>query len=135
MENKRLIGVYDDEKKMLSSIDSVQQNGYKIADVITPFAIEEVFEKLKLKSRINVAAFLYGLFGGVIGVFLFLYYTFVIDYPLNIGGKPSLTLTFVVIIFVGTILVTVLFTLLTFFIRDKKGLVHTRSPNAFILNK
>jgi hypothetical protein len=121
MDNKRIIGVYDDEKKLFASIDSIQEKGYEIADVITPFALEEVFDKLNLKSRINIAAFLYALFGGVIGVFLFLYYTAVLDYPLNIGGKPSLSLTFVVIIFVGTILVTVLFTLLTFFIRDKKG--------------
>jgi hypothetical protein len=121
MEHNRIIGVYDDEKKLFASIDSIQENGYEIADVISPFAIEEVFEKLKLTTKINVAAFLYALFGGVIGVFLFLYYTAVLDYPLNIGGKPSLSLTFVVIMFVGTILVTVLFTLLTFFIRDKKG--------------
>ena len=121
MEHNRIIGVYDDEKKLFASIDSIQENGYEIADVISPFAIEEVFDKLKLTTKINVAAFLYALFGGVIGVFLFLYYTAVLDYPLNIGGKPSLSLTFVVIIFVGTILVTVLFTLLTFFIRDKKG--------------
>jgi ABC-type amino acid transport system permease subunit len=121
MEYNRIIGVYDDEKKLFASIDSIQENGYEIADVISPFAIEEVFDKLKLTTKINVAAFLYALFGGVIGVFLFLYYTAVLDYPLNIGGKPSLSLTFIVIIFVGTILVTVLFTLLTFFIRDKKG--------------
>ncbi len=121
MENTRIIGVYDDEKKLFASIDSIQEKGYEIADVITPFAIEEIFEKLNLKTNINIAAFLYALFGGVIGVFLFLYYTAVFDYPLNIGGKPPLSLTFIVIIFVGTIFVTVLLTLLTFFIRDRKG--------------
>lgn len=121
MKYTKIIGVYDDEQHLFDSIDHVQEKGYTISDVITPFAIETVFEKLKLKSRINVAAYFYALFGGVIGVFLFLYYTAAVSYPLNIGGKPSLSLTFVVIMFVGTILVTVTSTLLTFFIIDKKG--------------
>ncbi len=118
---KRIIGVYNDETVLLNAIDKVQAANIKISDVITPFAIEEVFEKLNIKTHINVAAFFYALFGGVIGVFLGLYYTFVIDYPLNIGGKPSLSLSFVILMFVGTILVTVSATLITFFIVDKKG--------------
>ena len=118
---KRIIGVYKDEDVLLNAIDKIQHYGIRISDVITPYAIEPVFEKLHLKTYINVAAFFYALFGGVIGIFWGLYYTFVIDYPLNIGGKPNLSLTFVVLIFVGTILVTVVGTLLTFFIIEKKG--------------
>lgn len=121
MGNAKIIGVYKDEKSLFASIDRIQEKGYKIADVITPFAIEKLFDKLKLKTRINYVSFLYGLFGGVIGIFAFLYFTAVVDYPLNIGGKPQLSLTFVIIIFVGTIFVTAVLTLLTFFIREKKG--------------
>ncbi len=118
---KRLIGVFDDDGKLLQAIDKVQQANVKISDVITPFAVEEVLEKLKIKTNLKTAAFFYALFGGVIGIFLGLYYTFVIDYPLNIGGKPNLSLTFVVLLFVGTILVTVLSSVVTFFVIEKKG--------------
>lgn len=121
MENKRIIGVFDDEKNLFDSIDLVQEKGYKISDVITPFAIETIFEKLKLKTRINVAAYFYGAIGGVLGIFLALYYIAVISYPYNIGGKPTLSLSFIILMFVGTILVVVISTLMTFFIRDKKG--------------
>ncbi len=118
---KRLIGVFDDDGKLLQAIDKVQQANVKISDVITPFAVEEVLEKLKIKTNLKTAAFFYALFGGVIGIFLGLYYTFVIDYPINIGGKPNLSLTFVVLLFVGTILVTVLSSVITFFAIEKKG--------------
>lgn len=121
MENKRIIGVFDDEKSLFDSIDLVQEKGYKISDVITPFAIETIFEKLKLKTRINIAAYFYGAIGGVLGIFLALYYIAVISYPYNIGGKPTLSLSFIILMFVGTILVVVISTLMTFFIRDKKG--------------
>ncbi len=121
MENKRIIGVFDDEKKLFDSIDLVQEKGYKISDVITPFAIETIFEKLKLKTRINIAAYFYGAIGGVLAIFLTLYWIAVISYPYNIGGKPTLSLSFIILMFVGTILVVVIATLMTFFIRDKKG--------------
>lgn len=121
MKKKNLIiGVFEDEEKLFSSIDSIQSKGYRIKDVISPFPLPEIFEKLNLKTRINVAAFLYGL-AGFLAVLAFLYWTNVIDYPLNIGGKPQFSLAFVVVLFVATILVTVFFTLFTFFIRDNKG--------------
>jgi hypothetical protein len=118
---KRLIGVFDDDSKLLQGIDKILEANIKISDVITPFAVEEVLDKLKIKTNLKTAAFFYALLGGVIGIFLGLYYTFVIDYPINIGGKPNLSLTFVVLIFVGTILVTVLSTVTTFFVIEKKG--------------
>jgi len=118
---KRLIGVFDDDSKLLQGIDKVLAANVKISDVITPFAVEEVLDKLKIKTNLKTAAFFYALFGGVIGIFLGLYYTFVIDYPINIGGKPNLSLSFVILIFVGTILVTVLSIVTTFFLIEKKG--------------
>ncbi|MEA1896530.1 MAG: quinol:electron acceptor oxidoreductase subunit ActD, partial [Bacteroidota bacterium] len=95
MEYSKIIGIYDDEQKLYTSIDQIQEKGYKVADVVSPFPLEELIEKLGVKTRINIAAFFYALIGGVIGISAFLYYTAVIDYPMNIGGKPSLSLTFV----------------------------------------
>lgn len=115
-----IIGVFDNEEHLFSSIDSIQSKGYEIRDVISPFPLMKVFDKLNLKTRINVAAFLYGLIG-LVAVVAFMYWTSVIDYPLKIGGKPQFSLAFVVVLFVATILVTIFFTLFTFFIRDKKG--------------
>ena len=120
MNNQKILGVYDDEDKLLSSIQSIQEKGYKIKDVVSPFPVEKVFELLKLKTRIPAAAFIYGILG-LIGTFGFLYWTSVINYPLVFGGKPQNTLSFVIVIFVMVIFVVVSLTLLTFFISEKKG--------------
>lgn len=120
MNNQKILGIYDDESKLLSSIQSLQDKGYKIKDVISPYPIEKVFELLKLKTRLPAASFFYGLFG-LLGTFAFLYWTSVVNYPLVFGGKPQNTLSFVIVIFVMVIFVVVLFTLITFFIVEKKG--------------
>lgn len=120
MTNTRIFGVFDDEDKLVSSLKKLKENNVKIADVISPYPVEEVFHVLKLKTRLPVAAFFYGLIG-LMATFGFLYWTSVISYPLVYGGKPQNTLSFVIVIFVMVIFVTILFTLLTYFIREKKG--------------
>jgi hypothetical protein len=120
MNKARILGVFDDEEKLISSVRNIQNKGIKINDVITPYPIHELFDELKLKSRIPIAAFLYGTFAFII-TFGFLYWTSVVNYPLVFGGKPQNTLSFVIIIFIAIVFVTILFTILTFFILEKKG--------------
>ncbi len=115
---KKLIAVYDDDKKLMAAADQLLEAKAPVEEVITPFVIEELLEKFHVKSNIPLLAFFYGVLG-ITGVFSALYYTFVIDYPLNIGGKPSLSLTFPVLMFVGTVLTTVLLTVGTFFHKDR----------------
>ncbi len=115
---KKLIGVYDDDVKLMNGIDRFVENKVPVDDVITPFVIEELFEKLKVHSNIQFLGFVYGVMA-LIGIFSGLYYTFVVDYPLNIGGKPSLSLTFVVLLFVGMVLTVVLLTTATFFHQER----------------
>ena len=100
MNNQKILGIYDDEAKLISSIQSLQDKGYKVKDVVSPYPIEKVFELLKLKTRLPALAFLYALLG-LIGTFGFLYWTSVINYPLVFGGKPQNTLSFVIVIFVS----------------------------------
>ncbi|PLX03497.1 MAG: hypothetical protein C0595_06830 [Marinilabiliales bacterium] len=113
-----ILGIYDDEDVVLKAVDKLQDNGVKVADVMSPFPIHGIFEKLNLKTRMPLATFLYGTFG-VIVVFAFLYWTSVVSYPLKFGGKPLNTLSFIIIIFVLTIFIGTLFTFLTYFIREK----------------
>jgi len=120
MNNQKILGIYDDENKLISSIQSLQDKGYKVKDVVSPYPIEKVFELLKLKTRLPALAFLYAIIG-LIGTFGFLYWTSVINYPLVFGGKPQNTLSFVIVIFVMVIFVVVSLTLTSFFIAEKKG--------------
>ncbi len=114
----KLVAVYNDDKKLMEAADKLVEINAPVEEVITPFVIEELLEKFHVKSNIPLLAFFYGLFG-VTSVFAALYYTFVVDYPINIGGKPSLSLTFPVLMFIGTVLITVLSTVVTFFYQDK----------------
>jgi len=115
---KKIIGVYDDDVKLMEGVDRLVENDVPVDDVTTPFVIEELFEKLHIHSNIQFLAFLYGVMA-VAGILGGLYYTFVVDYPLNIGGKPNFSLTFVILLFVGMVLTVVLLTTGTFFHQDR----------------
>ncbi len=119
-KNRRIFGVFDDEDNLVSSIRTIRDKGIKISDVVSPYPIHEVFDELKLKTRMPVAAFFFGIFG-LLGTFGFLYWTSVINYPLVFGGKPQNTLSFVIVIFIMVINITIALTLVTFFLREKKG--------------
>lgn len=118
MKYTSIIGVYEDEDVLLKAIDELQENDVKIEDVFSPIPIHGVFEKLNLTTRMPLATFIYGAFGTAV-VFLFLYWTSVVSYPLKFGGKPLNTLSFIIIMFVLTIFIATLLTFLSYFFREK----------------
>lgn len=120
MNKTNIFGVFDDEDKLVAATRAISDKGIPIKDVISPYPIEEIFHVLKLRTRIPVAAYFYGVFG-LLATFGFLYWTSVVNYPLVFGGKPQNTLSFIIIIFVMVINITIIFTLITFFLREKKG--------------
>jgi len=120
MSNYRILGIYNDEDKLLSSIHKIQESGITIHDVITPYPIHEVIEALRLKTRLPVVAFISAIFA-LFGTGGFLYWTSVVNYPLVFGGKPQNTLSFIIVIFVMLINITAVVTIFSFFIRDRKG--------------
>jgi uncharacterized membrane protein YozB (DUF420 family) len=114
----QILGVFDDPDVVTDAVSELVKNNIRIKDVYSPFPLEHVWELLKMKTRLPYATFLYGAFGTA-SVFAFLYWTSVINYPLIFGGKPTNSLSFVVIMFVLTILSGVIFTLGTYLVREK----------------
>lgn len=113
------IGVFDEEERFISSIESLQKNEFKIYDVFTPYPVHEVFHLLKRKSRLPTAAYFFGLFA-IIGVLAFLYYTSVIDWPIVYGGKPFNSFpSFIVVTIVITIFTVTIASLAAFSARSK----------------
>jgi len=97
------IGIFSDEERFISSIKSLQERGIQIFDVYTPYPVHETFHLLKRKSRLPTAAYFLGLFG-IIAILVFLYYTSVLDWPINYGGKPFNSFpSFIVVTIVLTI--------------------------------
>ncbi|MCG8580969.1 MAG: DUF3341 domain-containing protein [Bacteroidales bacterium] len=118
MTKTNIIGVYEDEDQIVEAIHQIQDKGIKIKDVFTPIPLHGVFEALKFETRLPYATFLYGVVGTSI-TFAFLYWTSVVSYPLKFGGKPLNSLSFIIIMFVATILIATFLTFMTFFIRQK----------------
>jgi hypothetical protein len=113
------IGVFDEEKTLIASIKSLQEKNLAIHDVFTPYPIHEVLHLLKRKSKLPTAALIYGI-SGALGVLAFLYYTSVINWPVNYGGKPFNSFpSFIVITIVLTILTVTITSLFTFSVRAK----------------
>lgn len=120
MKKINIIGIYDDPDVVVAAAKKIKSEGIRIKNVFSPFPIHELFEVLGLKTRLPILTFIYGTVGLIV-IYAFLYWTSVISYPLKFGGKPLNSLSFIIIMFVGTIFVGVLFTFSTFFIRQKIG--------------
>jgi hypothetical protein len=112
------IGIFDDEEKFISSIKSLQKEYYIIYDVFTPYPVHDVFHLLKRKSRLPTAAYFLGLFA-IIAVLAFLYYTSVLDWPIDYGGKPFNSFpSFIVVTIVLTIFTVTIGSLAAFSARS-----------------
>lgn len=113
---KYILGSFGDPDEMMHGIDKLQENNVKIYDVYTPMPIHGIEDKLGVKrSRIDVAAFCFGITGTTAGCAL-IYYCAVIDWRMNIGGKPSFALPdFIPIIFELTVLFCAFGMVLTYY--------------------
>jgi hypothetical protein len=113
------IGIFDEEEKFISSVRLLLEQKILIYDVFMPYPVEEVFHLLKRKSRLPTAAYFFGLFG-IISTLAFLYYTSVISWPIDYGGKPFNTFpSFIVVTIVITILTVTILSLALFSVRSR----------------
>jgi len=120
MNNNYIIGLFKDEEKLITAINTIREKGIEIRDVFMPYPVHGVNEALGLKkTKLPWAAFVFGL-TGLLVTWLFVYWTSVVSYPLHYGGKPLISAPVVIIIcFLMTINIGSLLTLITFFIRAK----------------
>jgi len=91
---------FRDPESLKQCIRRARQEGFRRIDAHTPFPVEGVGEELGLHGSALPAIVLAGaLIGGIGGAFM-QWYSSVIDYPLNIGGRPLNSWpSFVVIVF------------------------------------
>ncbi|MCX8057766.1 MAG: DUF3341 domain-containing protein [Ignavibacteria bacterium] len=115
MENKPLYSVaatFDDVNKLIKAVDKVNEAGYTIYDVHSPYPIHGMPKAMKLKpSKLGFVTLIFGL-SGAIFAFLFMYWVNVIDYPLIVGGKPFYQLpAYIPVMFEVTVLSASVFTI------------------------
>jgi hypothetical protein len=83
-----LLAEFDDPTALVQAVRATRSAGYRKVDAFTPFPIEEVIESLDVhEKRLPMLVLLGGILGGIAG-FALCYWTSVIDYPINVGGRP-----------------------------------------------
>lgn len=89
--NDKLYGIlaeFKNPKELLDVAEKMAAAGYQKFDTYSPFAIHGMDHAMKLKkSKLGWIVLGHGLFG-FLGAVSMIYFMSVIDYPLNIGGKP-----------------------------------------------
>ncbi|NJO70029.1 MAG: DUF3341 domain-containing protein [Bacteroidetes bacterium] len=103
----------------MDAIHKVKAKGIDIEEVYTPYPVFEVLDVVGKKSRIRTVAYFYGLFAAL-SLLAFLYYTSVISWPINYGGKPVNSFpSFIIITLVLTIFSVTVLSLFTFSVGAK----------------
>jgi hypothetical protein len=83
-----VMGEFFEPDDLIHAIEQVRAEGYTKIDAYMPYPIEAVWEAIGHdKSRVPLIVLLGGIVGGLSGFFL-QYWVSVIEYPLNVGGRP-----------------------------------------------
>jgi Alternative complex III, ActD subunit len=83
-----LMAEFDDANSLVAATERAHDEGYRCMDAYSPFPIEELHEALGSRpTRLPLIVLIGGLCG-CIGGYALQYWSSVIAYPLNIGGKP-----------------------------------------------
>lgn len=109
MAKKRAIGgiagIFYEEETTVTAARKVRESGFLKFDAITPYPVHGMEEACGIKrSGIPYVTFVAGC-TGLLAALALVYYTSVIDWPINIGGKPLFSLpAFIPIMFELTVL-------------------------------
>lgn len=109
MADKVIYAMYDDDDVLKNGAKKLVSKGVKINEVFSPFPIHGIDPIIGVKNtRLGIMAFLYGLVGLTLAT-VGMNYFMIQDWPMNIGGKPSMSyldnmLSFIPITFEFTVL-------------------------------
>jgi hypothetical protein len=104
---------FDNPSALIKAAGAARKAGYRRIDAYSPYPVEGLSEALELRTtRLPLVVLAGGLLGAG-GAYFMQYYASVIDYPLNVGGRPLHSWpAFIPITFELTILVAAVFAVL-----------------------
>ena len=104
-----MLAEFDDAPHLVAAARKARDAGYTKLDGYSPFPIEGLSEALGQRDFLIPKIMLAGGALGGFGGFAFLYWATVVDYPLNIGGRPLFAWpSFIPITFELTVLLSAL---------------------------
>ncbi|GAB5417441.1 MAG: DUF3341 domain-containing protein [Crocinitomicaceae bacterium] len=124
MADKVIYAMYDDDNVLKDGAKKLVSKGVKVSEVFSPFPIHGIDPIIGIKNtRLGIMAFIYGLTGLTLAT-IGMRYFMVVDWPMNIGGKPNFTyldniLAFIPITFEFTVLCAAHGMAITYFLRNK----------------
>lgn len=84
-----LMAEFDSAAGIVRAAEAVHRAGYRRVDAYTPYPMEEVLDALHLHETHVPKIVLAGGILGLIGGLALQYWTSVVEYPMNIGGRPA----------------------------------------------
>ena len=83
-----LMAEFETEEAIVHATEQAVDAGYKRMEAYTPYPVEEIMDLLHLhKNHVALAILIGGVVGCVVG-FAMQYFSSVVHYSLNIGGRP-----------------------------------------------
>jgi len=124
MSLKRLHVLFDDDDILIDAVKEIVKSKIYIHEVYTPFPVHGLDKAMKLKpTNISITTFIYGCIGFTVSI-LMMNYIMIVDWPQDIGGKPSFSYienmpAFVPIMFELTVFFAAHLMVITFYMRSK----------------
>lgn len=124
MADRVIYAMYDDDDVIKTAAKKLVADGINITDVFSPFPIHGIDPIIGVKhTRMGNVAFLFGLLGLSLALFGMRYFM-VVDWPMNIGGKPNFSLmenlpSFIPVAFEFTVLFAAHGMAITYLLRNK----------------
>ena len=120
MLSKLVVATYSDAETLLYGVRRAREENFRIYDVFAPYPIHGLDHAMGVRrSRLPWVTFIAGIVALAFAL-TFQFYTTVLDWPLNVGGKPdNSTLAFVPICFELTVLISGLATVAALFLRAR----------------
>lgn len=83
-----LMAEFEQAEDLIEAAQRAYAAGYRRMDAYSPYPVEGLADAIGFRrTRLPLIVLLGGIAGGV-GGYLLQYYTTVIDYPINVGGRP-----------------------------------------------
>jgi len=120
MDNNFLVATFSGPNEVGAAVRTLRGQNFGIYDVYGPYPVHGLDQAMGVRtSRLPLIALIAAMLGLVSGVGL-QFYTTVLDWPMNVGGKPdNSTLAFVPISFELTVLFSGLITVAALFLRSR----------------
>jgi hypothetical protein len=115
-----LVATFSDAETLLAAVRAATSENFRVYDVFAPYPIHGLDHAMGVRrSRLPWVTFVIGALALAFAL-TFQFYTTVLDWPLNVGGKPdNSTLAFVPICFELTVLLSGLATVAALFLRAR----------------